>query len=138
MLERLTHDYVLLGAWGSAIALAQRFAGAGRRCPPALVQTNDVIQMLTQHQSLSALWRQVAATPTQALPWRAGIQALRLDVCLLGSLQALNTPRWQDAALGDALLGRPALAETPRIFCSRWPPGASATTTSSDPACVPG
>ena len=96
--------------------------------------------MLIQHQSLSALWRQVAATPTQTLPWQAGIQALRLDAGLLGSLQALNIPRWQDAALGDALLGRPSLndAETPRIFCSRWPPGASATTTSNDPACVPG
>ena len=113
--------------------------------------------MLIQHQSFSALWRQVAATPTQALPWRelarcyakadlpwqAGYsarQALRLDVGLLGSLQALNIPGWQDAALGDALLGRPSLndAETPRIFCSRWPPGASATTTSNDPACVPG
>ncbi len=93
--------------------------------------------MLIQHPSLSALWRQVAATPTQALPWQAGIQALRLDVGLLGSLQALNIPRWQDAALGDARLGRPSLndAETPRIFCSRWPPGASATTTSNDPAC---
>jgi len=113
---------------GRRDGLAQRFAGAGRRCPPALVQTNDVIQMLIQHQSLSALWRQVAATPTQALPWR------------VVSRQALKIPRWQDAALGDALLGRPALndAETPRIFCSRWPPGASATTTSNDPACVPG
>ncbi len=71
--------------------------------------------MLIQHQSLSALWRQVAATPTQAL----------------------NIPCWQDAALGDALLGRPSLndAERPRIFCSRWPLGASATTTSNDPAC---
>ncbi len=94
--------------------------------------------MLIQYQSLSALWRQVAATPTQALPWRAGIQALRLHAGLLGSLQALNTPRWQDAALGDALLGRPALAETPRIFCSRWPPGAGATMTSNEPTCVPG
>ena len=81
---------------------------------------------MIQHPSLSALWRQVAATPTQALPWRelarcyakadlpwqAGYsarQALRLDAGLLGSLQALNIPRWQDAALGDALLGRPAL-----------------------------
>ena len=107
--------------------------------------------------SIGALWREVAAGPAQAgpwrdlarayakadLPWQAGYsarQALRLDAGLLGALQALNIPRWQDAALGDALMGRPSLndAETPRIFCSRWPPGASATTTSNDPACVPG
>ncbi len=76
---------------------------------------------------MGALWRLVAATPTQAqpwrdlarayaaadLPWQAGYsarQALRLDAGLLGALQALAIPGWQDAAAGDALLGRPALA----------------------------
>lgn len=82
---------------------------------------NDVLK--TSTASVTALWRQVAATPVQArhwldlarcyaaadFPWQAGYagrQALRLDPGLLPDLQALAVPGWQDASVGDALLGR--------------------------------
>ena len=78
--------------------------------------------------TVSHLWCQLRATPTQAplwlelarayaaadLPWQTGYtarQALRLDQGLLPSLQVLTTGPWQNAAVGDALLGRASFPE---------------------------
>lgn len=74
------------------------------------------------------LWAKLRATPVQAevwlelarhysrrdLPWQASYaarQALRCDVTLRPQLEALNLGAWQDAAAGDALLGRAVLPE---------------------------
>ena len=84
--------------------------------------------MTTKPQSIDVLWQSIGlqvAQPLlwqqlarqfggQGLPWQAGYaarQALRLDASLLAPLQALDIGAWQDAALGDALLGRPTLPE---------------------------
>jgi predicted O-linked N-acetylglucosamine transferase (SPINDLY family) len=102
--------------------------GTDRRHPPAGPAQRAERATGQGATSLGQRWRQVAATPTQAgpwqdlarayaaadLPWQAGYsarQALRLDAGLRDALQALAIPRWQDAAAGDALLGRPALAD---------------------------
>lgn len=48
------------------------------------------------------------------LPWQAGYaarQALRCDATLRPQLDALGIDRWQDASVGDALLGRATLPE---------------------------
>ena len=83
---------------------------------------------MNQQTTVSDLWRQLGATPTltaswldlarayaaEGLPWQAGYtarQALRLDPGLLPGLQSLALGPWQNAALGDALLGRANLPE---------------------------
>src|SRR5688572_1075866 len=77
------------------------------------------IAMLWQRLRRSAtqpeLWLELARRYAAcALPWQAGYaarQALRLDAALRPRLQALDMGPWQDAAKGDALLGRAALPE---------------------------
>ena len=82
--------------------------------------------------SIGALWREVAAGPAQArpwrdlarayaaegLPWQAGYsarQTLRLNPAWLPELQALGIDRWQDGSAGDALLGRAELADADEL-----------------------
>ena len=71
----------------------------------------SICLQVAQPQQWQQLERQYAG---QGLPWQAGYaarQAYRLDATLQPQLQALDIGAWQDAALGDALLGRPALPE---------------------------
>lgn len=63
----------------------------------------------------TSAWRDLASRYAQRnLPWQAGYaarQALRCDATLRPHLDALNLGAWQDAAAGDALLGRAVLPE---------------------------
>jgi len=91
-----------------------------------MAQANLKDVLKTSTESVTALWCQVTATPVQArhwlalarcyaaagFPWQAGYtgrQALRLDPGLLADLQALAVTGWQDASVGDALLGHAEL-----------------------------
>ena len=83
-------------------------------------------QRLRQSAAQPAVWLELARSYTDhGLPWQAGYaarQALRLDASLLPQLQALDVRHWQDAAAGDALLGRAALPEAESLaerFSSR-------------------
>lgn len=83
---------------------------------------NDVAmlwQRLRQSAVQPALWFDLARSYAGCcLPWQAGYaarQALRFDAALMPALQALELGHWQDAAAGDGLLGRTALAEAAEL-----------------------
>ncbi len=120
--EVLAQQQIVEGAVPDFPALQQRY-------PVPSMSKSEVLELLKTAQplhSVGSLWRQVGISPTLAgpwlalarayaahdLPWQASYsarQALRLDAGLLAELQALAVDRWQDAAAGDALLGRAEL-----------------------------
>lgn len=83
------------------------------------IDKKNAISMLWQQLGYSAvqpaLWLELARRyAALGLPWQAGYaarQAYRLDPSALPQLQPLDLGAWQDKAAGDALLGRPTLAQ---------------------------
>lgn len=75
----------------------------------------DVWQSLRASPIQANAWLDLASRYAQrSLPWQAGYaarQALRCDAALRPQLETLNLGAWQDAASGDALLGRAVLPE---------------------------
>lgn len=71
--------------------------------------------LLRKSAAQAQVWFDLARSYTvHGLPWQAGYaarQALRFDAALGPQLQALETGPWQDAAAGDALLGRAVLPQ---------------------------
>jgi len=80
---------------------------------------NQSVTVLWQRLRLQAaqplLWQALARQyAKQSLPWQGGYtarQAVRLDASLAPGLHALGLTGWQDAAAGDAQLGRATLPE---------------------------
>lgn len=90
--------------------------------------TRAALRETANESDVALLWQQLRRSPTQSgvwfnlartyalqgLLWQAGYtarQALRLDAALRPRLLALDMGPWQDAAAGDALLGRFALPD---------------------------
>lgn len=74
---------------------------------------------LRQSPAQAPVWLELARCyAAGALPWQAGYaarQAVRLDAALRPTLQVLDIGPWQDAAAGDALLGRAALTNADEL-----------------------